>query len=42
MAWIVAERQVQHLERAGYVVMRKPGGGAPATSGMPTPGVPAR
>jgi hypothetical protein len=42
MARIVAERLVQHLERAGYVVMRKPGGGAPATSGMPTPGVPAR
>jgi hypothetical protein len=38
MGRIVAERLVQHLERAGFVVMKKTGGEAPSTSGMPTPG----
>ena len=33
MARITAERLVQHLERSGYVLMKKPGRPAPSTSG---------
>lgn len=32
MARITAERLVRHLERSGYVLMRKPEGAAPTTS----------
>jgi hypothetical protein len=40
MAKIVAERLVEHLERSGFVVMRKPvpGGGAGANPGARSPG----
>jgi hypothetical protein len=34
---IAAERLVQHLERCGFVVMRKPLAVAPTASGMPLP-----
>jgi hypothetical protein len=37
MARITAERLVQHLERSGYVLMKKPGRGAPSTSGHSHP-----
>lgn len=37
MARITAERLVQHLERSGYVLMRKPGLAAPSTSGHRRP-----
>ena len=33
MARITAERLVAHLERSGYVLMRRPVRGAPSTSG---------
>ncbi len=33
MARITAERLVQHLERSGYVLMKKPRRAAPSTSG---------
>ncbi len=33
MARITAERLVQHLERSGYVLMKKPSRAAPSTSG---------
>ncbi len=33
MARITAERLVQHLERSGYVILRKPAGAMPSTSG---------
>lgn len=32
MARITAERLVRHLERSGYVLMRRPEGPAPSTS----------
>ncbi|NPD66649.1 hypothetical protein HN018_21565 [Lichenicola cladoniae] len=32
MARITAERLVQHLERSGYVLMKRPGATAPSTS----------
>ena len=32
MARITAERLVRHLERSGYVLMKRPGGAAPSTS----------
>ncbi len=32
MARITAERLVRHLERAGYVLMRRPGAPAPSAS----------
>lgn len=32
MARITAERLVRHLERSGYVLMRRPDGAAPSTS----------
>jgi hypothetical protein len=32
MARITAERLVQHLERSGYVLMRRPEAAAPSTS----------
>ena len=33
MARVTAERLVQHLERSGYVLMRRPSAIAPSTSG---------
>ena len=33
MARVTAERLVQHLERAGFVLMRRPVANAPSTSG---------
>ncbi len=33
MARVTAERLVQHLERSGYVLMRRPAAIAPSTSG---------
>ncbi len=38
MARITAERLVRHLERSGFVVMKKPAGADPTTSHMPLPG----
>ena len=35
IAQIAAERLVQHLERSGFVVMKRPPGEAPSTSAMP-------
>jgi hypothetical protein len=37
MARITAERLVQHLERSGFVLMKKPSRGAPSTSGHSHP-----
>lgn len=37
MARITAERLVQHLERSGYVLLKKPGRQAPSTSGHSHP-----
>jgi hypothetical protein len=37
MARITAERLVQHLERSGYVLMKKPGRAATSTSGHSHP-----
>ena len=37
MARITAERLVEHLERSGYVLMKKPGRAAPSTSGHSHP-----
>ena len=37
MAQVTAERLVQHLERSGFVLMRKPPASAPTTSHMPPP-----
>ena len=37
-AQITAHRLVQHLEAAGFVVLRKPSRMAPTTSGMPATG----
>lgn len=37
MARIAAERLVKHLERSGFVVMKKPPAAAPTTSRMPAP-----
>jgi hypothetical protein len=37
IARIVAERLLAHLEQSGFVVMKKPEGAAPSTSGMPAP-----
>ena len=38
MASVVADRLVQHLERSGYVVLKKPPlGGHPSASGPPKP-----
>ncbi len=40
MAQITAEKLVAHLERSGFVIMRKPPGVAPSTGAMPPiPGV---
>jgi len=33
MARVTAERLVRHLERSGYVLMRRPTAAAPSTSG---------
>jgi len=33
MARVTAERLVQHLERSGYVLMKRPAKAAPSTSG---------
>jgi len=33
MARVTAERLVQHLERSGYVLMRRPTAAAPSTNG---------
>lgn len=33
MARVTAERLVQHLERSGYVLMKRPTAAAPSTSG---------
>lgn len=33
MARVTAERLVQHLERSGYVLMKRPVASAPSTSG---------
>jgi hypothetical protein len=38
MAEITADRLVAHLERSGYVVMKKPSAVAPSTSTAPIPG----
>ncbi len=38
MARITADRLVRHLERSGFVVMKKPAAPAPTTSHMPLPG----
>ena len=37
MARITAERLVQHLERSGYVILKKPGRTGPSTSGHSHP-----
>jgi hypothetical protein len=37
MARIAADRLVQHLERSGFVVMKKPEGLAPTASHHPPP-----
>ena len=37
MARIAADRLVQHLERSGFVVMKKPDGPAPTASHHPLP-----
>lgn len=37
MAQIAAIRLVRHLERSGFVVMKKPPAADPTTSHMPTP-----
>jgi hypothetical protein len=36
MARITAERLVRHLERSGFVLMRRPPGAAPAVGSAPT------
>jgi hypothetical protein len=38
VARIVADRLMEHLERSGFVVMKRPDRAAPSTSGMPVPG----
>ncbi|MGH7080370.1 MAG: hypothetical protein ACREFU_20010 [Acetobacteraceae bacterium] len=38
MARITAERLIQHLERSGYVVMRRPAAAAPSTRNFPGSG----
>jgi hypothetical protein len=38
MARITADRLVRHLERCGFVVMKKPAAPDPTTSHMPLPG----
>jgi hypothetical protein len=38
MARITADRLVRHLERSGFVVMKKPAAASPTTSHMPSPG----
>ena len=37
MARVTAERLVQHLERSGYVLMKRPAASAPSTSGHQHP-----
>lgn len=37
MAEITAERLVRHLERSGFVLMKRPPGAAPTTAGMLPP-----
>jgi hypothetical protein len=37
MARITAARLVRHLEASGFVLMKRPPGAAPTTSGMPSP-----
>ncbi len=37
MARVTAERLVAHLERSGYVLMRRPAAAAPSTSGHKHP-----
>jgi hypothetical protein len=36
MARITAERLIRHLERSGFVLMRREPGAAPTTAGMPS------
>lgn len=38
MARITAERLIQHLERSGYVVMKRPAAAAPSTKNFPGSG----
>ncbi|MGA3398310.1 MAG: hypothetical protein ABSC95_03740 [Acetobacteraceae bacterium] len=38
MARITADRLLRHLERSGFVVMKKPAAADPTTSHMPLPG----
>ncbi|MGH7122638.1 MAG: hypothetical protein ACREFP_27210 [Acetobacteraceae bacterium] len=38
MARITAERLIQHLERSGYVVMKRPASAAPSTKDFPGSG----
>jgi hypothetical protein len=37
MARVTAERLVAHLERSGYVLMRRPAGAVPSTGGHKRP-----
>ena len=37
MARITAERLIRHLERSGFVVMKRPSAPAPTASAMPLP-----
>ena len=37
MAQVTAERLVRHLERSGFVLMKRPPASAPRTSHMPPP-----
>jgi hypothetical protein len=36
MAKITAERLIKHLEESGFVLMKRPPGGAPTTAHMPS------
>ena len=36
MARVTAARLVRHLERSGFVLMKRPPGAAPTTAGMPS------
>jgi hypothetical protein len=37
MARITADRLVRHLERSGFVLMKRPPHAAPTTAGLPSP-----
>ena len=37
IATVAAQKLVEHLAEAGYVVMKSAGAAPPSTSGMPTP-----